>query len=100
MQLSCTAGAVTHTENSTSLYIQYLCLDALPQILRDAIAVTKSISVPYLWVDALCIIQDSDDDKSHEMSMMERVYRDSLVTIVAANSEDTLRILHSPISSL
>jgi hypothetical protein len=59
----------------------------LPQTLRDAVAVTKSISAPCLWVDALCILQDSDEDKSFEISMMEKVYRDCLVIIVAANSE-------------
>jgi hypothetical protein len=37
-------------------------------------------------VDALYILQDSNEDKSFEISMMEQVYRDSLVTIVAANS--------------
>ncbi|RDL39593.1 uncharacterized protein BP5553_03933 [Venustampulla echinocandica] len=74
-------------QSNLNEYIQTLCLNLLPQTLRDAIAVTKSISVPYLWVDALCILQDSDNDKSHEMSMMEGVYRDSLVAIVAANSE-------------
>ncbi|KAH8777996.1 heterokaryon incompatibility protein-domain-containing protein [Hyaloscypha finlandica] len=68
-------------------YLEHLDLEVLPQTLRDAIAVAKSISVPYLWVDALCILQDSDEDKSFEISKMERVYRDSLVTIVAANSE-------------
>jgi hypothetical protein len=68
-------------------YLQHLDVGALPQTLRDAIAVTKSISIRYLWVDALCILQDSEEDKSHEISMMERVYRDSLLTIVAANSE-------------
>jgi hypothetical protein len=68
-------------------YLEHLDVDALPQTLRDAIVVTKSISVPYLWVDALCILQDSEDDKSYEISMMDRVYRDSLITIVAANSE-------------
>ncbi|TVY22130.1 hypothetical protein LHYA1_G009244 [Lachnellula hyalina] len=57
-------------QSNVNKYIQDLCLDALPQTLRDAIAVTKSISIPYLWVDALCILQDSDDDKSHELSMM------------------------------
>jgi hypothetical protein len=68
-------------------YLEHLDLEVLPQTLRDAIAVTKSISVPYLWVDALCILQDSEEDKSFEISMMEQVYRGSLVTIVAANSE-------------
>jgi hypothetical protein len=60
----------------------------LPQTLRDAIAVTKSVSIPYLWVDALCILQDSEEDESHEISMMERIYRNSFLTIVAVNSEE------------
>jgi hypothetical protein len=58
-------------------YLQHLDVGALPQTLRNAIAVTKSISVPYLWVDALCILQDSEEDKSHGISMMEWIYRDS-----------------------
>jgi hypothetical protein len=68
-------------------YLQHLEVDTLPQTLHDAIAVAKGMSVPYLWVDSLCIPQDSDEDKSFEISMMEQVYKGSLVAIVAANSE-------------
>jgi hypothetical protein len=93
----------TLTRARLNKYLQHLDVDALPQTLRDAITVTKSISIPYLWVDALCILQDSDEDKTFEISMMEKVYRDSLVTIVAANSEGVtqgfLQPLKMPISS-
>jgi hypothetical protein len=77
----------TLTRARLNKYLQHVDVDALPQTLSDAITVAKSISVPYLWVDALCTLQDSDEDKTFEISMMEKVYQDSLVTIVAANSE-------------
>ncbi|KAH8807774.1 heterokaryon incompatibility protein-domain-containing protein [Xylogone sp. PMI_703] len=83
-------GGSSHGEliqSNLNEYIQSLKVDALPQTIRDAIEVTKSIAVPYLWVDALCIIQDSDDDKRHEIAMMQQIYKESFITIVAACSE-------------
>jgi hypothetical protein len=63
-------------------------MDAIPQTIFDAISVAKSIPVDYLWVDALCILQDSKKDKVIELAKMKDIYRNSLVTIVAANAED------------
>lgn len=65
-------------------------MKVLPQTFRDAIEVAKAMSIPYLWVDALCIIQDSEQDKNEEISVMERIYRESLVTIVAAVSGNAM----------
>lgn len=31
-------------------------------ILGDAIRVTRALSIPYLWIDALCIVQDNIAD--------------------------------------
>jgi hypothetical protein len=64
-----------------------LDMDALPQTIIDAITVAKSIPVDYLWVDALCIIQDSNEDKVIQLTKMEEIYRNSLVTIVAASAD-------------
>ncbi|KIJ58710.1 hypothetical protein HYDPIDRAFT_163193 [Hydnomerulius pinastri MD-312] len=75
----------TTTKNIAS-YMNSIDVDRFPQTLRDAILTTRRLDVRYLWVDSLCIIQDSDEDKVHELSRMRNIYRDSYVTIVAANA--------------
>jgi hypothetical protein len=47
--------------------------------------VTSALGFLYIWIDALCIIQDSDEDKQSEMSKMGEIYRDSRLTIMAAH---------------
>jgi hypothetical protein len=37
-------------------------IDSLPQTFRDAVHVVKYLGCPYLWIDALCIIQDDKSD--------------------------------------
>lgn len=58
----------------------------IPQTIRDAIDVTKNLNLRYLWVDALCIIQDSDDDKLNEVAKMRHIYRDAYLTIIASSA--------------
>lgn len=74
------------TVSNMSEYMQKLDVEAFPQTFQDAIAVAKTMSIPYLWIDSLRIIQDSREDKIQEISVMERIYRESFVTIVAASS--------------
>ncbi|KAK2751197.1 heterokaryon incompatibility protein [Colletotrichum kahawae] len=59
----------------------------LPQTIKDAITVTMSFGVSHLWVDALCIVQDSDDDKAQEMSRMGDIYEQAHFTITAARAK-------------
>jgi hypothetical protein len=61
----------------------------LPQTLLDAIEVTKKLGFKYLWVDALCIMQDSAEeaaqqDMQRELATMDQVYKNATMTIVAA----------------
>ncbi|KAF4597900.1 hypothetical protein AB1N83_011759 [Pleurotus pulmonarius] len=70
---------------------------ALPQTVRDAISVTHSLGQRYLWIDALCILQDSDQDKARQLGDMGRIYRDSYLTINAACAANTWEgFLHKP----
>jgi hypothetical protein len=56
----------------------------LPQTISDAIEVCRKVGIRYIWIDALCIIQNSDEDKLNEISQMGRIYKNSTVVIVAA----------------
>jgi hypothetical protein len=53
---------------------------------QDAIAITRGIGLRYIWIDALCIIQDSSDDWQHESAMMSAYYQGCLVMISAFSS--------------
>jgi len=55
-----------------------------PRTIREAIALCKILEEPYLWVDSLCIIQDSDDDKSEQLDLMDLVYQKAVFTLVSA----------------
>ena len=59
----------------------------LPQTIQDAITITRKLGLQYLWVDALCIIQDSASDKDKEIAKMDRIYQNSQLTIFAASAE-------------
>lgn len=58
----------------------------LPKSLRDAAWFTHKIGLKYLWIDALCILQDDNEDKVREISRMELYYGQSTVTICAASA--------------
>lgn len=58
----------------------------LPQTLQDSITISEKLGIRHLWIDALCIIQDSKDDWTTEAAKMSEIYLGSLVTIVAAAS--------------
>jgi hypothetical protein len=58
----------------------------LPPTIKDAMKVTRDIGLRYLWVDALCIIQDDDDDKKNFIPNMDIIYGNATLTIVACTN--------------
>ncbi|CAO2655121.1 Nn.00g101850.m01.CDS01 [Neocucurbitaria sp. VM-36] len=61
--------------------------DDLPPNFQDAITITRFLGIQYLWIDSLCIIQDSKRDWEIESKKMGLVYRDSTVTLSAMASK-------------
>jgi len=53
---------------------------------NNAIALARVIGLRYLWIDALCIIQDDKDDWLREASQMNLVYRHAFVAFCSLNS--------------
>lgn len=70
-------------------------LDSLPQIFKDAICITKSLGIRYLWIDALCIIQSGDDgaDWLKEAAQMACYYQQTILTICAPSSTSSRGML-------
>jgi hypothetical protein len=58
----------------------------IPQTIRDSMEVVKAVGEKYLWVDALCILQDENSqEQQNQMANMDRIYARALFTIVAAD---------------
>ncbi len=60
----------------------------LPLTIRDAIVFTSAIGCRYLWVDALCLLQDSEEEKQAQINRMDEIYAHAMLTIVAAAGID------------
>ncbi|KAF5689989.1 hypothetical protein FDENT_4148 [Fusarium denticulatum] len=61
----------------------------LPQTIKDAMYVTEQVGERFLWVDALCIVQDDLADLGHQTARMDLIYSKALFTILAACGEDS-----------
>lgn len=60
-----------------------LSLEQLSQVFRDAIDFTRRSGVQYLWIDSLCIMQDSEEDWKAEAALMSKVYANCALNIAA-----------------
>ncbi|KAI0630049.1 heterokaryon incompatibility protein-domain-containing protein [Trametes polyzona] len=94
-------GCQPHSATTTNLAAYCAAidpgLDLLPQTIRDAIRVTHDLGQRYLWIDSLCILQDSEADKHRELARMVDVYRNAYLTIVAGSAKRaTEGFLHDP----
>ncbi|KAL1633181.1 hypothetical protein SLS56_003044 [Neofusicoccum ribis] len=58
-------------------------LAALPRTFRHAVRATRALGPRYLWIDSLCIVQDSADDWAAESGRMGAIYARSHVTLAA-----------------
>lgn len=60
----------------------------LPLTFQHAIHLTRQLGINYLWIDALCILQDSHEDWTSHSKNMGKVYANAHCTISACSSSD------------
>ncbi|KAK8029242.1 hypothetical protein PG991_006298 [Apiospora marii] len=59
----------------------------LPPTISDAMGLVRSLQERYLWVDALCIVQDAPDQTREQLLIMAKIYAFAVFTIVAADGD-------------
>ncbi len=70
-------------------YMEALPVERLPTTFNHVIEITRKLGLDYLWIDSLCIIQNSEADWQKESAMMSSVYGGSAVTIAASSARDS-----------
>lgn len=71
----------------------------LPATFQDAISIANWIGYRYIWIDAMCIVQDDPVDNANEIRNMGDIYRYAVLTICAqgaASSHDGLFANRNP----
>ena len=71
-------------------------ISELPQLFQDAMTMTRRLGYQYLWIDALCIIQDSNEEFRAEIESMAEIYSNSAVNIIAATCKNPFESLFKP----
>lgn len=57
----------------------------LPRAISDAIDFTDAVGETYLWIDALCIVQDDNRSKAVYIPRMNQIYGNAYITLVTLN---------------
>jgi hypothetical protein len=63
--------------------------EALPRTIEDAIVVTMRLGGLYLWIDAFCIPQDDQGEKAAQIQLMDQIYNNASLTIIAGEGVDS-----------
>ncbi|RSL50987.1 hypothetical protein CEP54_011653 [Fusarium duplospermum] len=92
MASSTTASAqldIVATKSNIDELKRGIDIQRLPRTVVDAIKVASHLSIRYIWVDRLCIIQDDPGDWARESRDMWAVFANALLTISADRSPDS-----------
>ena len=78
-------------ESNLSDLCKGIPISTLPRVFIEAINFARALSIRYLWIDSLCILQSNESvtrDWMEQSTKMQEVYSNSLLTLSAARAED------------
>jgi hypothetical protein len=70
----------------------------LPRSFAEAFQLTRQLGIRYIWIDALCIVQDDQLDWNTEVAKMHGVYAGSFLTIQASEASSSSEGCFVPIN--
>ena len=78
----------TLTTDQYELFKDNIHFARLSKTYQDAIATTLALGIHHIWIDALCIIQNSPEDWNEESQKMGQYYGNAHLTICVASADD------------
>ncbi|KAI1197632.1 hypothetical protein F5X97DRAFT_301578 [Nemania serpens] len=84
------------TKQSFRERMETISLASFPSTLRDAVLATRELGFRFLWIDAVCIIQDDLRDWETEAAQMQAIYANATITLSAHDSNDSQGGLYRP----
>lgn len=85
----------TTTLDTLGSWLLKVPFENLTPSFQDVCVLARRLGVPYVWIDSLCIIQDSLEDWTRESTLMGKVFSHSYCTI-GAGLVSTLRESRAP----
>ncbi|KAM0253650.1 hypothetical protein ACHAQJ_007162 [Trichoderma viride] len=76
----------TLMKSNLDSFRKHIPLAALPKTFQDTIDICRYLDIPYLWIDSLCIIQDSEEDWTIQSALMAQIYGDCDLNIAATSA--------------
>ena len=67
---------------------QGVAASSLPKTFTEAAMVADKLGFRYLWIDALCVMHDSEPDALKEISQMHKIYAEATLNIAATSSRE------------
>jgi hypothetical protein len=82
-------GLPKTTEITIQSHKKSIPLATLPRALQEAVVLTRALGFRWLWIDALCLVQDDDLLKIEESMTMGEIFGNAFLTIAATSAGDS-----------
>lgn len=76
------------TKANLSTRLHDIPVHSLPVVFNQAIQLARNLGILYMWIDSLCIIQDSIEDWEAESQKMSLYYKNGSMNIAAGTSDN------------
>lgn len=74
------------TRNNLEQRLSGIPFNSMPKTYQDAVQIARQISIRYLWIDALCVVQGDIEDWARESQRMGSVYQMASLVISATGA--------------
>ncbi|KAL6708855.1 hypothetical protein ACN47E_002262 [Coniothyrium glycines] len=79
----------TTTTTSLPAHKKSIPWSSLPKAFQEVVVLVRALGFRWLWIDALCLVQDEVQEKLEESLMMDEIFGNAFLTIAATSATDS-----------